>query len=309
MAVTAQGEAAAQAAQADARAAAQAIVDRLIEERAPHLFGHPLGRWLLRAFLFRVLHYDAAVALAATIHDLPARDIFDLASRNLALHVETEGLGHVPATGSVLITPNHPTGIADGIVVWDALRTVRQDLTFFANRDALRVAPGLAEMIIPVEWVVDRRTKSRTRDTLEAAARAFDAGRCVVLFPAGRLAYLSWQGVVERPWQPTAINLARKYGAPIVPMAMDGRNSALFYAFSRLSNELRDVTLFRELLNKKGRRYRVRIGRPIDVQALDGRAHDIALDLQHWVERVLPRAPLETAFRRRPTEPAPALGG
>ncbi|MFW5833042.1 MAG: hypothetical protein ACOCYE_02950, partial [Pseudomonadota bacterium] len=141
--------------------------------------------------------------------------------------------------------------------------------------------------------------------------RAFKDGRCVVLFPAGRLAHLTWRGVVERPWQPTAINLARRYAAPIVPMAMDGRNSALFYAFSRLSDELRDVTLFRELLNKKGFRYRVRIGAPIDVAGLEGAPQEIAGDLQHWVEEVMPAGGTGERFRRRAprARPAPLWGG
>ncbi len=290
---------------------AKRIVDELIRERAPGLFGNPLGRALMRALLFRVLHYDAAVELARMIHRMPARDILDLASRNLALDVRTDGLGNLPAKGPVLVTPNHPTGIADGIVVYDALKSVRPDMVFFCNRDALRVAPRLEEMVIPVEWVADKRTVARSRDTLVAAGRAFREGRCVVLFPAGRLAHLTMRGVVERPWQATAVNLAKKHGAPVVPMAMDGRNSALFYAFSKLSDELRDVTLFRELLNKKGFRYRVRIAPPVDVAALDGPAAEIAADLQHLVEEVIPRDGAVARFRRRTSRPrpAPSLGG
>ncbi len=288
---------------------AKRIVDQLIEERAPGLYGHPLGRALMRALLFRVLHYDAAIDLAETVHRMPAREIFELVSRNLALDVRTEGLQNLPAKGPVLVTPNHPTGIADGIVVYDALKSVRPDLVFFCNRDALRVAPGLADMIIPVEWVADKRTHARSRDTLVAAARAFRDGRCVVLFPAGRLAHLTWRGVVERPWQPAAVNLAKRHSAPLVPMAMDGRNSPLFYAFSRLSNELRDVTLFRELLNKTGLRYRVRIAPPIDVAALDGPPSEIAADLQHLVEEVIPRDGAVAHFRRRTARPAASWSG
>lgn len=290
---------------------AKRIVDQLIEERAPGIFGNRLGRLLMRTLLYPILHYDEAVHFAEMIHGMGARDIFDLASRNLKLDVRVDGLGHVPATGPVLLTPNHPTGIADGIVLYDTLKSVRPDLVFFANRDALRVAPKLEDMIIPVEWVRDKRSHARSRDTLLAAAQAFRAGRCVVLFPAGRLAHLTLKGVVERPWQPTAINLAKKYGAPIVPLAMDGRNSFLFYTFSKLSDELRDVTLFRELLNKKGFRYRVRIGEAIDPASLEGSPQDIAADLQEFVERALPQHGSVAKLRRRRQRPRPAplLGG
>lgn len=52
-----------------------------------------------------------------------------------------------------MVTPNHPAGIADGIAVYQALKRVRSDLTFLANRDAIRICPGFAELIVPVEWL------------------------------------------------------------------------------------------------------------------------------------------------------------
>ena len=55
-----------------------------------------------------------------------------------------EGLEHIPATGPALIVSNHPTGIADGVAVHDAVRTRRQDAIFFANADALRVSCNTA---------------------------------------------------------------------------------------------------------------------------------------------------------------------
>ncbi|MEO1091295.1 MAG: 1-acyl-sn-glycerol-3-phosphate acyltransferase [Pseudomonadota bacterium] len=282
-------------------AEARGVVDQLIEERAPGYFATAMGRAFMRRGLSRLMYYDFAVELAATVRKLSARQIFELASRELAMDVRVDGLGHVPPSGPIIVTPNHPTGIADGVVLFDALKAIRPDVVFFANRDALRVAPSLEDMIIPVEWVSDRKSHARSRDTLVATHRAFQAGRCVVLFPAGRLAYWSWRGLRERTWQPTAINMARKYRAPIVPLSMQGRNSILFYALSQVSHELRDVTLFRELLNKKGATYDVRIGAPIDSHALEGSPQDIVSDLQHLVEHAMRRD--GHVARLRPRQP------
>jgi len=288
------------------------IVDQLIEERAPGLFGTMLGRTVMRSALYPLLHYRDALELAAIVHDMSAREIFDFVSRSLALDVRADGVAHVPADGPVLVTPNHPTGITDGFVVYDAIKAIRPDLCFFANRDALRVAPKLEEMIIPVEWSQDKKSHATARDTLVAAARALKQGRCVVLFPAGRLAYLSWNGIRERPWQSTAVNLARRFSAPIVPMSISGRNSALFYAFSQISKELRDVTLFREFLNKRSYTYRVRVGAPLVGEALAGDPQALAFDLQDFVEHVLPREGVVARLRPRArarTRPAALWGG
>lgn len=267
----------------------RSVVDDLIEERAPVLYAHPLGRWIAETILHRLLCYEDAKAIEREVRDLSAWETFEFGSRMLQLNVAVEGMANVPRTGPVVIAPNHPTGIADGVALFDALKDVRPDLCFFANRDTLRVAPGLADMIIPVEWVNDRRSHARSRDTLVRTASAFREHRCVVLFPAGRLAHMTLTGLRERPWQVSVINLARKFNAPIVPLYMGARNSALFYAVSQVSNELRDVTLFRELLNKKGAPYTLRFGAPIATDALGGEPQDLVADLQYLVEHDLPR--------------------
>jgi putative hemolysin len=111
-----------------------------------------------------------------------------------------------------------------------------------------------------------------------------------VFFPSGRLAYLHWRGLKERPWIPTVVTLARKFGAPILPLHIRARNSWQFYALSQVSHELRDVTLFHELLNKRGRRFDLTMGLPIDSSDLPDDPSDAVRALQHHVEHELPRA-------------------
>ncbi len=77
------------------------------------------------------------------------------------------GLERIPATGSFFVLANHPTGITDGIAVYDAIKRVRPDVMFYANSDAHRVCPRFLENLIPVEWVLGKRTRERTRTTLK----------------------------------------------------------------------------------------------------------------------------------------------
>jgi putative hemolysin len=93
--------------------------------------------------------------------------------------------------------------------------------------------------------------------------------------------------MTERPWQATVVALARKFRAPILPMRLVARNSALFHLFSKLSTELRDITLFHELLNKRGRLYEVQIAAPIGPDELAGDATEAVTRLQHYVEHGL----------------------
>ncbi|MFN3932268.1 MAG: GNAT family N-acetyltransferase [Brevundimonas sp.] len=267
------------------------ICDVLIAERAPRLTGSPV--WpLVRPFLYRLLNYHHAVRMADAVRPLSGAEALDYVSDLLDLKVAAMNPERIPATGRCIIVANHPTGIADGIAVFDAIRARRGDAVFFANADAVRVSPRLGEAVIPVEWVVEKRTRDKTRATLQAAKAAFEAERCLVMFPAGRLARVAKDGSVTDPeWAPTAASLARKYGAPIIPIHLAGPHSRLFHWFNRISPELRDITLFHELLNKKRQRYFLKVGKPVPPGRVDIDAGRATYALKAFTERVLPSQP------------------
>jgi putative hemolysin len=267
------------------------IVDVLIAERAPRLTRS--AAWpVVRPLLYRLLDYNRARAMADAIGPMSGRAALEHVSGLLALKTATLNLDRLPATGRCLVVCNHPTGIADGLAVHDALRTVRDDLIYFANADALRVSPRLSETIVPVEWVTTKRTREKTRATLLAAKTAFEAERCVVMFPAGRLARVDAQGRLTDPeWAATAASLARKYEAPVVPIHVAGPTSRLFHLFDRFSQELRDITLFHELLNKQGRAFDLSVGLPIPPERLDADAARATEALKAFVERTLAADP------------------
>lgn len=283
------------------------IVDTLIEERAPTLFGFAPTRWAMRHLFQPVLHYREAVRAADLISTLSGPEIMRLAARELALEVGTLGLYRLPARGRVVIAPNHPTGLADGVAIYEALGRVREDLWFLANSDAIRWAKGLADIIIPVEWVKSKRNPTGSRRLLVDVGNAFRNEQAVIIFPSGRISYMTWRGLRERPWLATAVTLARKFEAPILPVHIRARNSALFYALSQISAELRDVTIFHELLNKRGRRFELTFGDLIDPADLPSDAGEAVGLLQHHVEHELPRASrLRPALPRRRKVPARA---
>ncbi|WP_296169392.1 1-acyl-sn-glycerol-3-phosphate acyltransferase [uncultured Brevundimonas sp.] len=267
------------------------ICEVLIAERAPRLTRSVF--WpVVRPLLYRLLGFRHAVRMADAILPLSGQEALRYVSNLLDLRVSAMNLERIPATGRCLIVANHPTGIADGIAVFDAVRKRRDDAIFFANADAIRVAPRLGEAIIPVEWVHEKRTREKTRATLQAAKEAFEAERCVVMFPAGRLARVGKDGSLTDPeWAQTAASLARKYDAPVIPIHVAGPTSKLFHLFDRVSQELRDITLFHELLNKKRGAFQLKVGKPIPASRLDIDAGKATYALKAFTERVLPGQP------------------
>jgi len=266
------------------------IIDILIEERAPTLAATPF--WpAIRPALFAILNYGKARMMADAIAPIDGRSALEHISRLLHLKTRVSGLEHLPEKGRCVVIANHPTGIADGIAVYDALKGKRPDVCFFANADAHRVCAGFIDILIPVEWVQDKRSIEKTKRTLRMAQQAFTDERPIMIFPAGRLARRIDGKIQDPAWEPSAVSLARKHKAPIIPIHVVGPYPFFFHTFDRISKELRDITLFHELLNKEGRQFDIVIGRPIQPEALAGDAEAMTLQLKHYVEWDLPAAP------------------
>ncbi len=249
-------------------------IDPLIAERAPWLYDDRPGARLARRHLHKLLGYDATLCITKTLKNQPADRIMGAMASLLAKSVEARGLTHIPAHGPAIIVANHPTGIADGIILHHLIAGARPDAYFFANRDILRVFPQMDCMIAPVEWRKERRSHAKTRDTLRFVHDATAAGRLGVIFPSGRLAKRRGLRLFERPWMPSAAMLARKFDLPVVPVNIQARNSVLFYLFDLLHPTLRDITLFHETLNKAKQPYRVTVGEPISAAALPRNSED-----------------------------------
>jgi putative hemolysin len=266
------------------------VVDVLIEERAPRLSSGTL--WpLLRPILYQALNYEKAVRMADQIAPMAGRDALESVSQLLSVKLKISGLERMPQSGSFLILSNHPTGITDGVALYDAIKPARPDALFYANSDAMRVCPRFDDVLIPVEWVAAKRTRERTRMTLKMTEHAIEQGRPIVIFPAGRLARVRRGTLTDPEWMPTAASLARKYELPILPLHMAGPYALWFHTFSAISPELRDITLFHELLNKQGKTYQLTFGPLVPPEHSAGEANAVIRKLKHYVERVLPNAP------------------
>ncbi|MCY6383425.1 GNAT family N-acetyltransferase [Hoeflea prorocentri] len=256
------------------------VVDQLIAERGQKIVKNPL--WpVMRPFLYSILHYRQAIDFADAIANMPGYDAMEYASGLLNLELQVNNEERIPASGGFILVCNHPTGIADGVAVFDLLKHRRPDMMIFANRDALRVNPRYAEIIIPVEWREEYKSNVKARETLKLTNRAVKEGKATILFPSGRIAYWANGRLNERPWKQSAVGLARRYGLPVLPVNMTARNSGLFYWLSKHSTELRDMTVFHEVLNKKRKTFQFNIGHLIAPDDLEGDVAEITRSLEH----------------------------
>lgn len=273
----------------------QHIIDVLIEERCPTFAAH--WTWpIIRLPLLSMLGYFQARKMADHMQDMTGGPSFDYLSDRLDIEIERNMFDRIPRTGRMVIAANHPTGLADGAAVWSALRQIRNDVVFFANADAIRINPGFEDVLIPVEWVIEKRSPSKARETLRRAAEAFAEEKCVVIFPSGKLARMVDGKLWEQEWFSSVVSMARKQKAPILPLNIEARNSPLYYFLSKANGELRDITLFRELLNKNGDLFKMTAGPLIPPSELAGDVKAITQALREYVSYTLNSANPDQAF-------------
>ena len=248
---------------ADMESDVRTVIDELIAERAPWYHKNGVPELVLRACLNGLLGYRHTVELANSLVNLSAERIFTDVGQQLAKNVRVSGIQNIPSHGPVLIVCNHPTGIADGLILHNALLARRDDIYFFANRDITRVFPQMESMIAPVEWRPEKRRHTDMRHLMQYVRDATANGRIGIIFPSGRLAKRVGLNLVERPWMASAAMIARKFELPVVHVHISARNSLLFYLFDLIHPTLRDITLFHETLNKGGFPFDVRIGEAV----------------------------------------------
>lgn len=249
-------------------------LDPLVAERAPWLFRPGTVSRFARRTAMTLLSYEQTVDLATTLKDECAAKLMHHMGSLLAQDVRVSGLHHIPQSGPAMVVANHPTGIADGIMLYHMLAPLRPDLFFYANADILRVLPQLSDMIAPVEWRQDKRSHGKTRETMAYTRDAVAQDRLGVIFPSGRLAKRRGLRLYERPWMASAAMIARKYDLPVIPIHIQARNSALFYMLDLIHPTLRDITLFHETLNKDTQPFRIRVGRAIPAADLPKSSED-----------------------------------
>jgi putative hemolysin len=217
--------------------------------------------------------FDALTGLA-TLQDLyqqqTASRYFPAdALRTLGIDVlcPPDDLARVPVSGPLIVCANHPHGAADGLAIASALRRVRPDVKLLATELLDRI-PEMREHVITVD--VFRLGIGRNRGAMRAAVDWVRDGHCLVVFPAGEVSHVraTAGAVVDGPWRDGISRIAARADAPVLPVFIEGRNSAMFVAAGLVHARLRTLLLPRELLRLRGRTIRVHVGRPVPARRL-----------------------------------------
>lgn len=198
------------------------------------------------AFLREHGHLRGLAFVEAALEHLDARVLVD--------HVERE---RIPQHGRVLIVANHALGAIDALALLQFVGSIRRDVRIVAN-EVLGALGGLRDVLLPLRVFGGAAAADSVRAIDEALARE----EAVIVFPAGEVSRLTPRGVRDGEWRRGFLRFASRAGAPIVPVHVGGRNSALFYAASALFKPLGTALLPREAFARRVQRVTLRVGLP-----------------------------------------------
>jgi putative hemolysin len=195
-------------------------------------------------------------------------DLFDMLK--VSFLVSSREMERIPVSGKVVCVSNHPLGGLDGLAILKTIHEVRPDVRVVVN-DVLLTVDGLSDLFLPIDVFFGANPRARIRRIDEA----LNNDEAIIFFPAGEVSRISLYGITDANWKTGALRFAQRHKAPVLPLHVDAKNSALFYIVSVISKKISTLLLPHEMLRKNQKPIRLRIGEliPFDAFAhLDAKA-------------------------------------
>ncbi|MCW0483067.1 lysophospholipid acyltransferase family protein [Gaoshiqia sediminis] len=230
-----------------------------------------LGGENLAKFIMYVLRFNKLNKIYGQIADKHGIEFIDELIKILEIRYEFDpaDLKKLPKEGPFIVVANHPFGGLDGILLIKLLAQVRPDTKVLANFLLKRIEP-ISDFFLAVNPFENRKGASSSIGGIKNAFEHLQAGGGLCIFPAGEVSsYDASNKITDRQWQYPVLKFIKKAGVPVLPVYFGGHNSRLFHLIGRIHPNLRTVKLPSELLNKKKKPVKVRIGSPIPVKEQD----------------------------------------
>ncbi len=225
-----------------------------------------------------ILGWKKANKFYDRVKSLTAKQFLAAYKRNSRIKhiIPNNQLERIPATESLLIIANHPTGIPDGLLILDQVLKVRQDVKIVANELTYKVDP-IKPFTIPVDPYENAEAKAQNSSQIRTILHWLDEGHCIILFPAGDVADYDFKKkeTSEQFWHPTAKKIILKHKGAILPWAIAGKNSALFYQLGKIHPAFKSALYPREGLKKRRRPIYSFIGKPCRINGNEALLNDL----------------------------------
>ena len=236
-----------------------------------------LGKWGLLKYpivsaVMRLAKINKVNDLYDKIKDLEGQEFFDklLEELNVKYLAFQEDLAKIPKTGPFILVSNHPLGALDGVIMCKILTEIRPDFKVMGNFLLTKIKP-MEPYVISVNPFEKRKEAYSSMSGMREALKHLSDGGCLGIFPAGEVSNKNneYNEILDKEWQEPALKLIKKAQVPVVPMYFHAKNSKLFYNVSKIHPDLQTLMIPAEMVNKREKPIKIRIGRPVTPKILN----------------------------------------
>lgn len=188
----------------------------------------------------------------------------------LDFEVREEEFERIPKEGAFITVSNHPYGGIDAMLLVKVISSVRPDIKIMANFLMQRLE-AVSEFMLPVNPFEAHKDKASSLTGIKLAIQHVRDGKVLGVFPAGEVSSYNHDnfGKTDRLWQTPALKLIKNARVPVVPVYFEGSNSRIFHLLGLIHPSLRTIKLPSEIFNKRNKKIRIRIGKPISLKEQD----------------------------------------
>lgn len=248
--------------------------------------------------IMRLTKIDEVNKLYDILKDKVGKDFFDsfVRERGLKYIVFEEDLARIPKTGPFILVSNHPLGAIDGILMTKILTEIRPDFKIMGNFLLEKIEP-MKPYVISVNPFENRKELKSSSSGMRGSLKHLEEGGCIGIFPAGEVSNRNneFSEIMDKKWEKPALKLIKMAKVPVVPMYFHAKNSRLFYQLAKLHPDLQTLLLPSEMMHKREKPIRVRLGKPVSVKVLED--HDSIEEMGEFLQKKIQL--LKTYYEKR----------
>ena len=229
--------------------------------------------------LLQIFKYNKLNKVYSEVHDKDPIILINslLDQLDLKYEISEDDLKNIPADGPFITVSNHPYRGIDSMILFKIMAGKRDDFKIMASFLLQKIEP-LRDIIIPVNTYETSNNLKSSFSGIKEGINHIKGGHSMGIFPTGEVsAHIEDSKVIlDEAWQGPALKFIKNAQVPVIPVYFHGTNSRLFHIIGKIHPLLRTVKLPAELLHKKNRTVKIRIGSPVSVKE-QSEFKDIAL--------------------------------
>lgn len=237
-----------------------------IRQMVPALDGHPkLVNWLLH-----FLSVDKVNHVHAVCCDTPGPEFVRrllLGEFKIKLRVDGQEILDNMPPGAFITVSNHPFGALDGIALIYLVTRRHPRYRVMVNM-MLNKITAMRPNFIAVDALASNDPAKRAVSVagIRQALKQLRQGEPVGFFPAGAMSKTTLRnGLQDRPWQESVIQIIQRAKVPVVPIYFHGSNSWWFNLLGHICWPARSLRLPAEVFRKVGTTMHISVGQPVTV--------------------------------------------